>query len=112
MKRNRYREKKKAVQRSYPEDEMWNLEHTIASFIAPRLEEFIKYYAPLATPESIIDKYGSERGNLEWLRILRKMKYSFDCLSTPAGIRRDDEELDKVQEGLDLFARYFRSLWY
>ena len=66
MKRNRYREKKKAVQRSYP----------------------------------------------EWRRILRKMKYAFDCLSTPAGIRRDDEELDKVQEGLDLFARYFRSLWY
>ncbi len=111
MKRNRYREKKKAEIRSFPEPEMWGLYHTISAWIAPRLEEFLKYYAPLATPGSLADKYGSEKGNLEWRRILRKMKYSFECLSAYTGYREEDDQ-KKIQEGLELFVKYFRCLWY
>ena len=99
-----------ADMRSYPEDEMWNLDNTIAAFIAPRLGEFIKYYAPLATPGSLADKYG-EKGNLEWLRILRKMKYAFECLSSCTAYREEDDQ-EKIQEGLELFVKYFRDLWY
>lgn len=111
MKRNRYREKKKAEVHNFPEQEMWGLYHTISAYIAPRLEEFLKYYAPLATPGSIVNKYGTEKGNLEWRRILRKMKYSFDYLSSYTGYRPEDEQA-KIQEGLELFVKYFRALWY
>ena len=111
MKRNRYRERKKAEIRSFPEPEMWGLCHTISAWIAPRLEEFIKYYAPLATPASLADKYGSEKGNLEWRRILRKMKYAFECLSAYTGYREKDDQ-KKIQEGLELFVKYFHYSRY
>lgn len=111
MKRNRHREKKKAEMHSYPEVEMWNLDNTIAAFIAPRLGEFLKFYAPLATPGSIVEKYGDEKANLEWRRILRKMKYSFECLSSNI-IYREEDDQEKIQEGLELFVKYFRDLWY
>lgn len=111
MKRNRYREKKKAEVRNFPEQEMWGLYHTISAYIAPRLEEFLKYYAPLATAGPLADKYGMEKGNLEWRRILRKMKYSFDCLSSYTGYR-PEEERAKIQEGLELFVKYFLFLRY
>lgn len=111
MKRNRYLEQKKAKRRNFSEPEMWGLYHTISAWIAPHLEEFLKFYAPLATPGNLADEYGDERGNLEWRRILRKMKYSFECLSAYTGYRPEDDQA-KIQEGLELFVKYFRYLWY
>ena len=52
-----------------------------------------------------------EKGNLEWRRILRKMKYAFECLSAYTGYREEDDQ-KKIQEGLELFVKYFHYLWY
>ena len=52
-----------------------------------------------------------EKGRLEWKRILRKMKYSFDSLSSFTGYRTEDDQA-KIQEGLELFVKYFQYLWY
>ena len=111
MKRNRYREKKKAANRTYPPKEMWSLYKTISAYIAPRLDEFNTYYAPLFTPGNLVEKYGMEKGNLEWRRILRKMKYTFDQLSAPLPVF-STEENKKIEEGLQLFTQYFRNLWH
>ena len=42
----------------------------------------------------------------EWKKILNKMIYSFECISQQ---RRNDSE--KIQEGLNLFAKYLNFIW-
>lgn len=86
--------------RNFPENEMWGLYHTISAYIAPRLEEFLKYYAPLAMPGPLADEYGMEKGRLEWKRILRKMKYSFECLSSYTGYRTEDDQAKTRRLGI------------
>lgn len=111
--------------RGYSNDELWNLDNTIAKWILPRLKAFkkdsIAFPADLDSPD-------------EWDEILDKMIWSFDYITNQDEYEdeiiekykdnefdedghyrwiKDAKELsEKCQEGLDLFAKYFRSLWW
>lgn len=76
--------------RGFDYRELWNLDYTIAKFVAPRLRHFRNYNALGVTPGCMI-KFDEKTGmplddpeNLahkEWLNILDKMLYSFEHLA-------------------------------
>lgn len=92
--------KKQREERGFDSTELWNLDSTIASFIAPRLKAFN-------------ENTHSSPGNLpleDWKEILNEMILTFEYLS-------GDDKFDiskphpDTTEGLQLFAQYFNSLW-
>ena len=111
--------------RGFSDDELWNFDNTIAKWILPRLKSFkkdsIAFPADLDSPE-------------EWDEILDKMIWSFDYIVNQDKYEdvliekykdnefdedghyrwiKDAKELSaKCQEGLDLFGKYFRALWW
>lgn len=111
--------------RGFSDDELWNLDNTIAKWILPRLKRFKKDSIAFPAELGIPDK---------WDEILDKMIWSFDYIVNQDKYEDEimekykDNELDeeghyrwikdanelskKCQEGLDLFGTYFRSLWW
>lgn len=87
-------------------EECWALDETLAKYILPRLEKFQVLN---------INSYPCDFKNVEeWHKIIDKMIYSFKNIIKDDLIMNIDiskMENEKVQEGLDLFARYFRDLW-
>lgn len=90
--------KKQRKKRGFDDTELWCLDCTIASFILPRLKVFR-------------EKLCSHPGCMtfqEWKEILDKMIVAFKLynISFP-----DNDEAFKIEEGLDLFRKYFHHLW-
>jgi len=80
--------------------ELWSLNHTIAKFVYPRLKEFDDGSHP------------SDLTSEQWSEILNKMIYSFEQLSSDEIWEfKDDDTITRIDDGLKLFAEYFRSLW-
>ena len=101
-------------------DECWNLYHTIAIFILPRLMFFKENYGDMFTPSSLKDL-----DNKKWQKILDKMIWSFkqiakeDFDEPPKSYLKKYEYMEAckvyrkdIDEGLDLFREYFLALWY
>ena len=81
----------------------WNLDMTIAQFIVPRLELFKK----------VSDCYPHQFDSMEeWHEILEKMIAAFKVISCKTGIQRSEEEKSIINEGLDLFRKYYNDLWW
>jgi len=119
--------KNRAKNISIDDHDCWNLDYTLATIIHPalvRMKEIKQGYPELYTedewPQSrfsdqlsfdFVD-FDAEDTMLEqrWNDALDKMIYSFSVLA-------DDErwswdlEYDRIQEGLDLFAKHYHSLW-
>ena len=76
-------------------DELWSLDHTIARFMAKRLPHFRSHLC--GHPCSLTEP--------EWGAILAKMEKSFQMVAAY------EEDGDGVEEGLDLFRKYFMDLW-
>lgn len=89
--------KQQRLQRGFDSSETWNLDSTISQFIEPRLEVFKK--ETQGCPAELTDE--------EWDNILNKMLFAFHCINT-----EDHDHNAEVQEGLDLFRKYFFSLWW
>lgn len=116
----------------YTKYELSNLDRTIAKFVLPRLKEFRKVANgyPLS-----LEKFE------DWEKILDKMIQSFELVLDDSDsdfdvkasyvvkdgkkVIKDESSTDeakayidyfkekekKIQEGLDLFAKYFQELW-
>ena len=81
----------------------YNLDMTIADFIIPRLELFKK----------VTDCYPSQFDSMEeWYEILEKMIAAFKVISCKTGIQRSEEDKLIINEGLDLFRKYYNELWW
>ena len=89
--------RKELKQNGFDKSECWNLYITIAKFILPRL----KYFR-----ETTISYPDNDKGMDGWHEILDKMIYSFDEI-----LKDDSTDQDKIQEGLELFAKYYTDLW-
>lgn len=87
--------------------EIWNLDETIARFILPRLT----YYKDIHTG------YPQDCSCEQFEKYLDKMIYAFLYIASRKhydlsfDINKRKQQLEKVQEGLDLFSKYFMSLW-
>lgn len=94
--------------------ETWSLNWTIAKFVYPRLKKFKKENIGFPHEFKTID---------EWNEILDKMLFSFkvlkeDCVgleidfNDPNWKNEIDKTNERIQEGLELFGKYFRDLWW
>lgn len=92
-------------------EECWSLDETLAKLILPRLQKYIQ-----------INEHGyphTLNNHEEWHEIIQKMIFAFDIIANrkyPSiknknWLELEVEQTEKIQEGLDLFAKYFRNLW-
>lgn len=95
-------------------DEVFNLKYDLAAYILPRLQKYCTLYE-LGKNQSVPSGLNEDLNiaQLEWIRILRKMKVPFEYLLYPENFKDlSTENLDKQREdGLILFSKYFESLW-
>jgi hypothetical protein len=87
----------------FSSDEMWNLDNTIAEFVLPRL----KYFRHLETGFP-----GCFDNAEQWYNLLDKMIYAMDMIAKGEHYVCDQSEYKRIQEGNDLFGKWFRSLWW
>lgn len=84
-------------------DETWSLYTAIAKFLIPRLKMFRE--CTCGYPACL-------RGGMkEWMNILKKMEKAFRLIAKDK-ITYSVEEDKSIELGLDLFRRYFQSLWW
>lgn len=87
--------------RGWCDSDTWSLDYTIAKFILPRLVRF----------KEINCSYPSNLTEKEWDNILAKMIVTFKIIASDGSWNISDEENEKVEEGLDLFRKYYFDLW-
>lgn len=111
--------KKRKIKVHIDDYDVWSLDHTLAVIILPALKELKKDNTghpcgldPIADVSEFgnCGKCGCEQ---KWDEILDKMIWSFKQ------IVEDDEEShdnykeynERIQEGIELFGKYYRTLW-
>lgn len=95
-----YAEQRKT--RGWDDTELWNLDYTIARFVYPRLKRFIKL-EPVSYPNDF-ESYE------DWIECLHKMLKSFEYASNSDNME-DLKDSEEIQEGFELFGKYFQHLW-
>ena len=94
--------------RGYADIEVWGLDIAIAKFALPRLRA-LRNLPPMGHPISVTYE--------EWLETLDKIIYAMDFIvRDDSGKMEDEEYLDeenhhRVQEGLELFGKFYQQLW-
>jgi len=94
--------------KGFGDDEVWNLDVTIAEFILPRLKRLreIQHGFP-----ACLDKDGEDLGAVEWDRRLDSMIEAFIIISNECYWDMDSEMNKVVKEGLNYFREHFFDLW-
>lgn len=90
--------------RGWDDSDLWSLDYTISKFALPRLIEFRKNQCGI--PYGLTEE--------EWLEILDKIIFAMDLNIKELGdywhcISKEEEKL--IDEGFELFGKYYRSLW-
>jgi len=101
-KKNRDSEENWSHKNDYPIEEVWNTDNTIAQLIVPRLQAF-----------KALDKHGGPPDfseMREWNNAIQKMIDAFELMKYAGRVNTKEEERT-MEEGLDLFRKYFRHLW-
>ena len=104
---------KDRLEHGFDESECWNLDSTIAKFILPRLKCFAEH--TMGYPGDITSE--------EWHEILNKIIKAFELYTADDawlyeemkkdGITlKENSRNDQIKEGLELFVKYFSSLWW
>lgn len=103
--------------RGFDNSELWNLDLTIARFIAPRLRAFIDEFNNPIVPVSVgqtgaLKQYDSSKSE-EWKAKLEKMHKAFQLIvdSECAFYNLSTEQQIAIEDGLDLFRKHFHDLW-
>lgn len=80
--------------------DIYGLYYHLSEYIYPKLEAFRDntYSNPICL------------GSKKWTNILNKMIFAFKTLADD-DIIIEDKQQKKIEEGLELFAKYFRHLW-
>lgn len=95
---------KQRMQQGFDESETWSLANTIAKFILPRLK-FFRNHAP--GHNGCYENEEQKNENLD------KMIIAFELIDRDNGAWIfTDEEDKKYDEGIKLFAEYFKTLWW
>ena len=90
--------------RDWDDSETWCMDWNFAKHILPRLRRF----------KQITKAYPTELTPEQWDEILDQMIYSFYYYASEKEFQWNvsNDEYAKVQRGLDLFAQYYRDLWW
>lgn len=97
--------------------DLWSLDCTLSNLIALYLKEFIEAISSCgATPGCFCfdgDGHYINDGWKNWHEALCKMQYAFEHYDeSTTNMDMPHQEIERIQEGIDLFARYFRHLNY
>lgn len=85
-------------------DETWSLDSALARFMVPRLKAFRKH----ASGHPVCFKSTDA-----WLRAVRKMEMAFKLIIEEGeGKVLNEKQNRQEEEGLDLFRKHMRSLWW
>lgn len=93
--------KAQRIENGFDESELWNLDYTIARFIHPRLKQFSEY----------VISYPTGMTCEEWEDKLKQMVKAFEIIIDDNNWELDNEQVDIVNNGLDLFREHFFNLW-
>lgn len=102
--------KRQREELGFDEKQLWSLDITMAYFIYPRLKEFSEN----------LHGYPAELGEEMWRTYLDNMVFAFELILREQKKDISNEELDylwsdevqgKIQDGLELFGKYFKHLW-
>ena len=99
--------------------DVWNADHTMALIIHPLLERLLdsSHGSPNVANEDVPEKLRSNKEKFpgvrkkhhkRWKYVLDEMIYSFKTIAEGDDPYGEDE---RVQNGLNLFAKYYRGLW-
>lgn len=89
----------------YDDKELFCLDTTIARFVLPRLMRFKE----VSWGRPIDEETKLPVSKDEWSDIIDSIIYSMDWIATDEEVFPEDPE--RIQRGLDLFGKHFRSLW-
>lgn len=93
--------KQQRIERGFDDSETWGLDHTIASFIIPRLER----YQELANERLDRDK--------EQVKDVDTLLEAMKLIERDEGIHDWNKEKEEtVMKGLELFPKMFLKLWW
>lgn len=100
-------------------EDSWNLDHAIACFILPRLVQFRDINCTIPNEfltygedgEPIFNEENDKLAIKKWRKTLNKMIYAFYLIITDDFIKPESEEWEVIEEGLDLFRKFYHSLW-
>lgn len=93
--------------RGYADCDVWDLHYYISTWLPKALRKLAKDC--YGCPEKLLDR--SKRNQCwQWPRILKEMAKGFE-LSQDDKIWTDKEKMKKFKESMDLFKKYFFSLW-
>jgi len=98
--------KKQRIERGFDNSEMWSLDVTISKFILPRLKEYRDTVKNIGVHPDCL------KNNKEWIKLLDKMIRGFEVKLNSSRDLDVDEEIKIIDEGLDIFTKYFGALWY
>lgn len=93
--------KKQQKELGFDSTELWNLDSTIAKFVYPRLKMFSKN--AVHHPPGVTWK--------EFKSILDEITEAFRLIADDEEYGWSVENNEKIQKGLELFSKYFGSLW-
>lgn len=131
---NKRIKKKKGIYTRFKDRETWDLGYTVAAFTLPRLRRFKKLNNGIpgclliesdGTTHFNDEEYQKQK-EIEWDTILDHMIWSFEQIITsdeePSIYNYKDnwneycEQMkiynEQIQDGLNLFGKYFRNLWW
>ena len=99
----------------FSDTESWSLDSVLSMFILPRLVRFRE----VANGFPFCEVDGKHMTMEKWHEILHKMIFAFEwnIICEEEGSYKLSDEIkkanwDKYQEGMALFAKYFRDLWW
>ena len=84
-------------QHDYPVEEVWNTYHTLSQIIVPRLQAF-----------KALDKHGYcpyFKDMREWNCAIQKMIDAFELMKYANTYSEDEKK--RIEQGLDLFRKYY-----
>lgn len=89
--------------RGWDDSETWSLDQPLAKLIAPRLRRFSELRG--GHPHGMTEE--------EWHNIIMKMVEAFEWYASDERWGKDEfKNIEKHQEGIDLFAKYYAGLWW
>lgn len=89
--------------RGWDDSETWSLDQPLAKLIAPRLRRFTELRG--GHPSNMTEE--------EWAAILDKMVAAFEWYASDDRWGKDEfKNIQKHQEGIELFAKHYAGLWW
>ena len=109
-----YKDKANAFEKKYGfrYEETWNLDHSIACYILPRLAYLRSHTHTYPSGLGVWNEDKTEiitSGFSVWMDILDKMIAAFEIVALKEEPDWNDQAI--INEGLKLFAQYYRDLW-